>query len=163
VIAVEGGRLVQWPIPELQTLRGEERSFHHRVATPGSADVLREMAGDALEIVVTYRRSDAERFGLKVRVSPDGRTRVPIWFDARTNEFGVADVRASSDLAPEEPVQMQVYIDRSVIEVYVNGNVITKVAYLDPLAQGVHLFAEGGTCILEDAMIWQMNAIWPTQ
>jgi sucrose-6-phosphate hydrolase SacC (GH32 family) len=162
LIAVEGGRLVQRPIPELETLRGGERSFHERVVTPGSADVLEQGAGDALEIAAAFQPGDAGRFGLKVRVSTDGEISLPIWFDARTNEFGAADVRAPSDLAPKAPVRMQVYVDRSVIEVYLNGNVITKVAYLDPNAQGVHAFAEGGACVLEDARIWQMNAMWPT-
>jgi beta-fructofuranosidase len=163
VIGVEGGRLVQRPIPELQTLRGEERSIHERVVTSGPADVLEGVTGDGLEIAAAFRRGDAARFGLVVRASPEGKTGVPIWFDAHTNEFGVADVRAPSDLAPEEPVQMQVYLDRSVVEVYLNGNVITRVAYLDPGAQGVHVFAEGGSCVLEESKVWQMNVMWPAQ
>jgi beta-fructofuranosidase len=162
VITVEDGRLMQRPIPELETLRGEERSFHDRVVTPESIGALPGMAGDAIEIAATFRQGDAARFGLKVRASADDKTCVPIWFDACTGEFGVADVRAPSDLTSQESVQMQVFVDRSVIEVYLNGHVITKVVYLDPLAQGVHVFAEGGACVLGDAKVWTMDSMWPT-
>ena len=37
-------------------------------------------------------------------------------FDAQTREFGIADTRMSSNLEPGEPVRMQLFVDRSVIE-----------------------------------------------
>jgi sucrose-6-phosphate hydrolase SacC (GH32 family) len=160
VIAVEGGRLVQRPIPELEMLRGQEQSFQGRTVIDGSTDMLEGVMGDALEIIATFRRGDAMRFGLRVRSSADGKTGVPVWFDARSGEFGIADVHAPSDLASNEPVWMQVFVDRSVIEVYLNGNAITKVAYLDPKAQGVKAFARGGSCIMEHAKVWKMTPIW---
>jgi sucrose-6-phosphate hydrolase SacC (GH32 family) len=161
VITVEDGRFYQRPIPELEALRGQGQSFHDRIVAPEAAEVLEGLAGDAIEIVATFRRGDARRFGLKVRASADGKTGVPVWFDARTGEFGVADVHAPGHLAPEEPVQMQVFVDRSVVEVYLNGNALTKVAYLDPSAQGLEAFADGGSCVLANATAWEMNSMWP--
>ena len=119
--------------------------------------------GDALEIVATFEQVDAARFGLLVRSSTDGKASVPVWFDARSGEFGIADVRAPSDLAPEKPVRMQVFVDRSVVEVYLNGNALTKITYLDPCAQEVAAFAEGGSCTLASATVWEMNSMWPLE
>jgi sucrose-6-phosphate hydrolase SacC (GH32 family) len=160
VITVERGRLIQRPIPELTVLRGQEQSFGDRTITPESTDALVGVTGNALEIVATFQRGDAGRFGLLVRASTDGQTNIPVWFDALSGEFGLADVRAPSDLAPEEPVHMRVFVDRSVVEVYLNGNALTKVTYLDPNAQGVEAFAEGGSCILDSATVWRMNPMW---
>ena len=154
--------MTQQPIPELEILRGQEWSFRNLVVNPDSKSLLDGLTGDALEIVATFWRGDARRFGLKLRVSTDGERNVPVWFDSRTGEFGIADVHTGSDLGPEAPVRMHVFVDRSVIEVYLNGNVITKVAYVGPVARGIDAFAEGGTYVLDDIKVWEMNAMWPT-
>jgi len=161
VITLGDERLLQDPIPELQVLRGEKLSFRNLPVTPGSTDLLKSVKGDALEIIATFHPGDAVCFGLKVRVSSDGKTNVPVWYDTRTFEFGVSDKCMTSDLKPGQLIRMHVFVDRSVMEVYVNGNAITKVAYLDLNAQGVDIFAEGGDCILESIDVWKMNAIWP--
>ena len=105
-------------------------------------------------------RGDAARFGLTVRASPDGKTGVPVWFSVRTGEFGLAGKRMAAGLEAAKVVRMHVFVDRSVTEVYLHGNVVTKVAYLDPSARTVHAFAEGGACTLESVEVWQMNSMW---
>ena len=74
--------------------------------------------------------------------------------------MGAGDKRLASDLQASEPVRMHVFVDRSLIEVHLNGNAVTKVAYLDPAAQDVAIFAQGGTCIVERLEVWDMNAMW---
>jgi sucrose-6-phosphate hydrolase SacC (GH32 family) len=162
VIALQGRRLIQQPIPELESLRGQEKSFGDRTIAPGTTVALEGISGDTLEIVASFRPGDAERFGLRVRVSPDGNTGVPIWYDARTGAFGIADVHAFSDLGPNEPVQMQVFVDRSVIEIYLNGSALTKVIFLDPKALGIEAFATGGSCTLTGGTVWRMGSMWST-
>lgn len=154
------GRLILDPIPELRVLRGKKRSFRNLAVAPAAPTVLEGVSGDALEIIATFRPGDAARFGLKVRASPDGKTGLPVWFSTGTGQFGLAGKRMTADLEAGRIVRMHVFVDRSVIEVYLNGNAVTKVAYLDPSARTVCAFAEGGTCTLESAEVWQMNSAW---
>ena len=161
VITVAGGRLIQEPIPELKVLRGKKSQFHNLSVTPESKGLLKGVAGDALEIIATFKPGKAGRFGVKVRVSPDGKTALPIWYDAAKRQFGIADKRMTSDLKAGESVTMRIFLDRSIVEVYVNGNAVTKVAYLDPKARGVELFAKGGRCTVESIDIWEMTSMWP--
>jgi len=160
IITLGDGRLIIEPIPELQVLRGEGQSFRNITLTPESKNLLQEIKGDTLEIIATFQPCKARRLGLKVRVSSDGETNVPVWYDTQECKLGVADKRSPTDLNPNQPVKIHVFVDRSVIEVYVNGNAITKVAYLDPDAQGVDLFVEGGDCILESLDVWEMTSPW---
>ena len=122
----------------------------------------KDIKGDTMEIIATFQPDNARCFGLKVRVSSDGKVNVPVWYDTQKGEFGVADKCYSSDLKPNQLVTMQVFVDRSVIEVYVNGNAITKVAYLDPDSQGIEIFSEDGDCMLESIDVWQMESMSTT-
>ena len=160
VLTLGDGRIIQEPIPEIQVLRGEKRSYADLGITPQSSQLLAGINGDALEIIAAFLPGNARRFGLRVRVSADGETDIPVWYDPQECDFGVGDIRSPSDLKSGEPVQMRVFVDRSVIEAYVNGNIITKVSYLDPDAQGVGVFAEDGNCVLESIDVWKMNSMW---
>ena len=83
-----------------------------------------------------------------------------MWYDPQKRDFGVSDKSSPSDLRPDQAVQMRIFVDRSVVEAYVNGNVITKVAYLDPSSQGIKIFAEDGDCVLESIAVWKMRSMW---
>ena len=160
VITVAGGRLVQEPIPELKALRGAKSEFRDLGVTPESKGLLKGLGGDALEIVAAFEPGKARRFGVKVRVSGDGKTALPIWYDAGRREFGIAEKRMAGDLKAGAPVTMRVFVDRSIVEAYVNGNAVTKVTYLEPKARGVELFAEGGACTLKSLQAWKMASTW---
>ncbi|MHC4202614.1 MAG: glycoside hydrolase family 32 protein, partial [Planctomycetota bacterium] len=160
VITVRDGRLIQEPVPEIQSLRGERMTFRGIALAAGSNRILEGIEGDALEIVATFRGGGTGRFGLKVRASADGKTGVPAWFDTGKREFGAAEKRAASDLGAGRPVRMHVSVDRSVTEVYLNGNAVTKVAYLGSAPRAVAVFAEGGGCRLESIDVWRMKSMW---
>lgn len=160
VITLKDGRLIQKPIPELQVLRGEKQSLQNLIINPNSTGIIESISGDALEIIANFKPNNARRFGLKVRVSPDGKINLPVWYDIQKSEFGIADKHTASDVNPGQTVKMHIFVDRSVIEAFVNGKAITKVAYLNPEAEGIELFAEDGDCILECLDVWKMNPIW---
>ncbi len=160
VITIAGGRLVQEPVPEIETLRRAKKTFADLTVKPGAKGLLAGLTGDALEIVATFKPGTAKRFGVKVRASADGKVALPIWFDTGGRLFGAANRRMTSDLKVGSPVTMRIFVDRSIVEVYVNGNAITKVAYLDPKARSVDLFAEGGNCTLVSLSAWTMASMW---
>ena len=65
-------------------------------------------------------------------------------------------------LAPNEPLQLRVFIDRSVVEVFVNGKQCAAVRVYpgrqDSL--GVSLRAQGQAAMLKRLDAWQMKSIW---
>ena len=163
VIHVEGDRLIQTPIPELRVLRGEKRSFGDLTVAPNATGLLGDLAGDAMEIIATFAPSPASRFGLKVRISPDAKRDTRVWYDAKAARFGVSGTAkggAVSDLKPGQPVRMHVFLDKSVIEVYVNGSALTRRVFSPADARGVDLFADGGQIKGVTVDAWQMKSMW---
>ncbi len=160
-LTLKDGRVWQEPIPELQTLRADMHSFQNLQVTPGATNLLDSVKGDALEIVATFKPGTAQRFGIHVRSSAsDPKLGVPVWCDARDLTFGAGNVSMASDLKSGDRVTLHIFVDRSIVEVYVNGNANTVASWHDPAAQGVLLFSTGGTCTLETLQVWRMKSIW---
>jgi beta-fructofuranosidase len=161
VLTLRDHRVWQEPIPELQVLRGRGSEYKNLAVAPESANRLRNVKGDAMEIRATFRPGTAQRFGVRVRTSAtDPKTALTVWFDAKGRTFGAKNVSMESDLKPGDPVTMRIFVDRSIVEVYVNGHANTTSAFHDPAAQGIDLFAEGGTCMLESLDVWPLRSAW---
>ena len=64
---------------------------------------------------------------------------------------------------PAEPLRLRVFVDRSVVEVFVNERQYLAMRVYpgrhDSL--GVSLRAQGQDAVLESLDAWQMNTIWP--
>ncbi len=65
-------------------------------------------------------------------------------------------------LAPDEPLQLRVFIDRSVVEVFVNGRqcVATRVYPGREDSLGVSLRSQGLSTTVTRLDAWQMHSIW---
>ena len=156
VINIQGDRLVQEPIPEIKVLRGK----HYRFDDPGKQDLLRNVKGDALEIIATFGPGDAKRFGLKLRVVEDGKAFATVAFDTKTGRFGINGRMQPSYLKAGSPVTMHIFLDRSIVEVYVNGCAQTARIFPNRKAPGVGLFSDGGQAKLTALDIWEMKSMW---
>jgi len=114
--------------------------------------------------------SDVEsRFGVKLRVSGDGKDCVRVWYDPKTDQFGTDGVVVEKASAwggitrhgsRDEPVVLRIFLDRSVLEVYCGGAALTNRTFADAKALGVDLFAEGGTARLQSLDVWKVNPLW---
>jgi beta-fructofuranosidase len=171
VLTLHGEHVVQQPIPEIETLRREHQRLDEIVIEPGKDGYLPDIRGDSLEIVATFDRaaSAAARFGLKLRVSADGKQAVRVWYDPKTDQFGTEGVvvrKASAwggitrNGSQDEPVVLRIFLDRSVLEVYCGGAALTNRTFADAKALGADLFAEGGTARLQSLDVWKMNPLW---
>jgi sucrose-6-phosphate hydrolase SacC (GH32 family) len=173
VLRLRDNRVRQEPVPELQALRGQHDAFGD---LRSAQDGLRQIRGDALEIAAVFEPGPARQFGLKLRVSPDGKEYVRVWVDALQCRFGVdgpalklsgpqsreivANGSQESYLKPGEPVDMRVFLDRSVLEVYVNGVAQTARPFSSPKALGLELLDDGGRVRLRNLHVWQMTSSW---
>ena len=156
----DDGHLRQQPVAELQTLRGA----HYRLDDMRLHDtehLLESIRGDTLEILACFEPDDAAAFGLRVRGSGSGGQSVEI--SCRGQVLDVAGTivpLGSRDAA--SLLTLHVFLDRSVLEVFVNGgrHCVTKVIYPGQDALGIGLFAEGGSATACSIDIWQMRSAW---
>jgi beta-fructofuranosidase len=116
--------LCQSPAPELSLLR------ENKLSKP-----INEFYGNCLEIKVVFDGDDLS-CGLKVCLSPDASEQTLITYDriagslvidrrrSSLDEAVVRDVRTTPlKLIPSEPLELHIYLDRSVIEVFANDRV----------------------------------------
>ncbi|MCD6291010.1 MAG: glycoside hydrolase family 32 protein [Anaerolineae bacterium] len=172
------GQLGMRPVPELKALRGD----HQRVAEidiqPDATNLLKGLGGDCLEIKATIEPGNATEFGLKVRCSPDGAEQTRVAYNRGTQQLTIDRTRSSLSLtasrdtyggklflADGEPLQLHIFLDRSVLEVYANGYFCISSRIYPSRADslGLDLFAQGGMARLGSMDVWTMHSIWDSR
>lgn len=167
------GRLAQTPAPELRSLRGA----HWRregVETAGPDWSVRpELTGAQLEMRVRIIPRLGQSVGLRLRRSPDGQEETVVSYDRWLGLLTIDRHRSSLDpttlrvprvlplkLAPGEPLDLHLFLDRSVLEVFANGGLsLTARLYpTRPDATGLELFSNGPARV-EELDVWEMKGI----
>jgi beta-fructofuranosidase len=149
----------QLPVPELQQLRGRRTRFSE-LTLNNETRSLDAVAGDALEIQATIELGGAKAAGLKVRAAAGGQEGVVLRYDGQT--LAVMDTYVPLELTPHKRVTLQVFLDKSVMEVFVNDGQACVTRVIDPPAEnlGVVVFAEGGGARVESLAVWELGSIW---
>jgi fructan beta-fructosidase len=167
----KGIRLVQQPIPELKTLRGEHHHWHNETIDPYT-ELLTGIQGDSLEIIAEFRITGAiDQFGLRLRVGDSIHT--AIGYKVREQELfvdrthsglhdfhaGFACVHSVHLLLQNDVIQFHIFIDSSSIEVFADHGLVTfsELIFPHPDCLGLELFAQGGHVILNSLDIYHLN------
>ena len=172
-IRLEAGRLIQEPVAETKQLRGRHFSQSNIAVTPNAKGLIKKDKGDTLEIIAEFEPGDAEVFGLKVRMSDDGKDFARIFYDTSTGNYGVdgnisespfkEQGQGPSYIAKGQPVTMRIFLDGSLLEVFVNGTTCTGKLELDSSSVGLDLFSIGGSAKCKRLDIWEMKPAWSGQ
>lgn len=130
------GTLAFTPVDEVTLLRGRHLE---RPLQPGPID-LDGIPGDACEVIVRTDAVPARPVALEVLRSADGAGRTAIRFDPADGSVVVDTTNASEDPlafgevvrahvlgADQEPLAMRVFVDRSIVEVFVNDRIAVSV------------------------------------
>jgi len=168
------GELRVKPAAEIKELRGETLFDDLVEVSAGDPKSLGGARGDRLEISCQVVSADCEALRLRFRRSPDGEqyTELVYDFDAcmlrllRDDSTDEAEVtvdpcQCELVLSENEPLDLTIYLDNSVIEIYANDK-ITMTSRIYPSradAQGLSLDCTGGSARAKVA-IWQMSSIW---
>ncbi len=161
-------RLVQEPIIEFEALRGRLYSLPETSIPEGSTTL--EATGTKLEIMITFKVETATAFGLKVRVGVGAFT--TIGYNLERQELFVdrqqsgrsdfsehfAGIHAAPLKLENNELQLRIFVDQSSVEVFTqNGQiVITELIYPNPEADGLEVYAIGGT-VSVNAEIWKLD------
>jgi sucrose-6-phosphate hydrolase SacC (GH32 family) len=123
---------------------------------------LNAVKGDALEISASVRFGAGGRLVLGVRASDDGKSYTPVYLDAAKGTFGMGERSQSIDLPTDVVTTLRVFIDRCIIEVYVNGHAITFVGFPSPGHQGLRIIEKNQAVNIQSMDIWEMKSMWNT-
>ena len=166
------GSLGNRPVQEIYSLREEQLKVHSpQVLDGGDYDL--HVTGECLEIILKITPA-AGRCGLKLACSGDGQEMTLVGYDAskrvlfidrsRSSLSGAAQQGAQSanlEIGSNEDLELHVFLDRSVIEVFANERVsLTSRIYPTRVdSQGVKLFSESGKIKVSSLQIWQLKSI----
>jgi len=160
----EDGRLRMKPVPELENLRINEKTFENVEVASNGRRALEGFPGDSFELEITLEPEElakVERFGLVVREDVESGEKTTIYYDATSRQLAF-DSRESGkqgrptlesaplDLNRDEGLTLRVFVDQTVVEVYANDKqaICRRVYPTSPeKAQGVALWNDGKTSI----------------
>ncbi|MCX6997433.1 MAG: GH32 C-terminal domain-containing protein [Kiritimatiellaeota bacterium] len=158
LISIKDDRLWQEPIPELQRLRHDPAQVAKQDLPAGAPVQLPSVRGDALELLASFDRKSAKRCGLIVRADGQGKGTM-VWADAG-DKFGIGGRSHTHFLKAGEPVELRVFVDRGVLEVYCNGVAVTHKCFAPADRIEVFAFSEGGEATLTALEAWRMKSMW---
>lgn len=175
------------PAGDIESLRGEHVHVGETALPANEEVVLGGISGNSMELVAEFEPKAGQTLELDVFRSAGGEevTRIECFRDRgmrivskkhtptvvsinsthSTTADGVL-VRppetAQVDLLPEEPLRLRVFLDRSVVEVFVNGRqCLTARVYPDrDDSVGVSLRSLGSDAKLTSLDAWQMESIY---
>lgn len=170
------GRLQVKPAAELVSLRMESRSIEGQRFAPSSEDPFFGFEGDCLEVEVEFSVEEPTICELSVRASPDQAERTTILYDSTEETLTVDGSQSSLDADVDHPtvsgrlrpdqsgaVRFRVFLDRSVLEVFVSDLAcITQRLYPkreDSL--GLSFSIKKGSAIVRHLSVWRLASIWP--
>ena len=175
------------PVEELRSLRHDERQHDDITLSEGEQRTVEGFESDCMEIKMSIEPGDAARFGMKLLRSPGGEEETVITYDVGRQQFVVDFERASEDgslsygrdmrdlskgvrqqivpFAPEGEgrLDIDVFVDRSIIEVFVNSRtcIVQRVYPTREDSKGFSLFTEDRPIVVRDMVKWEMDATNP--
>ncbi|MSU50075.1 MAG: hypothetical protein EXS37_13490 [Opitutus sp.] len=163
------GNLRIAPLRELESLRfalvtheNIEVVPPNRTAGGQATKRIAELAGDAFEIRITVDRKQAERkrFGFRL-FAGENRRGLPIYFQPNNRTLRVGGTEAPfavTDLPEGEEVEVRIYIDKYLVEVFVNGRQALVAADMGwQAASGLDVYAFGAPTMIKKVEIWKMK------
>ena len=176
------------PVDSVESLRSEPRHLADLIVPANQEVVLEEIEGDSLEIHLEIVPGPEAMFELNVFRSPDVEeiTRIQFFRDRgfmnRGHRTGPQQSLISIDtsrssilpdsrsrapetapvtIAPDEPLSLRVFLDRSVVEVFVNGQICLAVRVYPGRddSRSVSLYSRGSASRVRSIDAWTMRSI----
>lgn len=161
------------PIQELQSLRGKKLVDFSEKNMADANQLIGNVKGDMLEIVMEMDPREAQKFGIKVRRSDNGQEETLIYYDKANGTFNVDRTKSSID--PDvrvdgvqggyvdldgENLKLHIFLDRSVIEAFANykKKLTTRVYVGRYDSLGLQIWADNDITV-KSMEVWEMDAL----
>lgn len=176
-----GNRLLMSPAEELASLR-YNAVLRKNVAIPANSSVhvpFDAVADNVLELEAELA-GNATDFGVKVCCSPDGRHETVIGYSTADGRLRIDTTRTGPNqpsgrvniagnmcrqmesapmrLGPKEALQLRIFVDRTMVEVFANNGrqALSRVIYPSLGSTGIRLYANGGTARAANVRLWDI-------
>jgi beta-fructofuranosidase len=175
VAPLPGGRLSLEPAPELTTLREKQWHYEGIELSESSNFLPNNSRNDCLEILAEFDLDQNCEFGVKVRCSPDGQEQTRLVYQSEAQRISIEREQSSLnpqvdredrsvvvEAHPDEVLTLHIFLDCSVVEVFVNGRyyLASRIYPERPDSLGLELFARKGRAKVRSLDIWHMASIW---
>lgn len=172
-VEIDGnGRLKFLPVEELTALRGDH--YHIDRLTVEEVEQVLPVKGDCLEIIAVFNLTDckADEFGIKLRVSDNGREETVLSYLCCTGELLLDRNKSDGwsqgirkcklDMSGKEALRLHIYIDTCVVEVFADEGyaTMTNNIYPNPDHKGLKIYSRGGNAELISLDIWKLKSAW---
>ncbi len=184
-LSLQGGGSVKHlriePAGDIAALRGEHQRIENIKLPANQEIVLDEISGNTVEMLVEIEHMNAMMIELNVLRSPGAEEFTRIIFqhnrgyrslstltidNTRSSTFFNASSRvpetAQFYMNSKENLQLRIFIDRSVVEVFINNRqyAALRVYPRREDSLGVSLRSQGGDALLSAVNAWQMRSIY---
>lgn len=149
------------PLRELAKLRTDPKSEKDITVKKDSTYKLKDIAGDCIELEVTFTAPTAAEFGVNVLSGPEGKGAFKIASDPAANLLTVDYTRAPFTLKKGEDLTLRIFIDKCIVEVFANNRQAVVAWHVnDPEETSISLFANGGDVKVKEVKAWTMKSIY---
>jgi beta-fructofuranosidase len=174
------GRIGIAPALELQQLRGHHYHLDEMRLAPDTLNSLSaipaDIPGDSLELIAEFETKSAAQVVLSVRCSPEDDEKTTITCDFASliltidrtlssldDSVNKSLLRGAIDKQPDNRLRLHLFLDHSVLEVFVNGWACftTRIYPSRPDSLGLSRAVTDGEVILRSLDLWAMVSIWP--
>lgn len=149
------------PLRELEHLRRDPMVQTNVLVENGKPCRLEKMGGDTIELMATIKPVSAEACGMRVLCDKENGKGIDVMVELGKKCIRLGSTTAPFDLMPGESIQLRVFVDRSIVEIFVNDRqaVVKQHAY-EPEHVGVCLLSSGGDCVAESVQRWRVDSIY---
>jgi len=165
----EDGTLRMRPVKELASLRCKKKTRRNLVVAADQEIELKKLGKELMELEITIDPGAATQCGVKVCCSDDGREETVVFYDAAEERLKCDTTRSGLDfgrkvvesapfkLGEDDTLQLRVFVDRSIVEIFANDRqAIGRAVYPTLGGRGVKVFARGGEMKVSVVNAWEL-------
>ena len=165
------GTLRQEPTPLLNSLRKTRFVLEKR--TLKAESLLLDVEGNSLEIIASFAPAGTGRFGLSLCGSPGLEEETLLFYDSAEAKLTLdrrrlslnPAVQRTMDVAPfnlgtEEPLVLHIFVDRSILDVFLCGGRGAFTSRIYPTRKDstrLRVFSESGGVTAQSIEVWQLD------
>jgi sucrose-6-phosphate hydrolase len=168
VLELVEDKLYQRPVEELKSLRNNEMSYRNFTIDKDIVE-LENISGDVIELLVEFEVEDAVEYGVKLRVSEDGREETVLSYNRESKKFEFNREKSGKslrgvrrcDFVDKKTLKLNIFMDTSSIEAFINDGeeVFSARVYPDKNSKGIKFFAKGGSVKVNSIVKWDLHEV----